>query len=149
MKANEDTFHFTNSTPQHKNLNQKTWVELEDYIFRNAVLNQFKVSVFTGPVFREDDMIYRQKYQIPAEFWKVVVMVKEDGKISATAYLQTQKNMIENLEFAYGEYKTYQVPIRNIEKLTGLDFRNLSKFDPMANIEATGIVITSPESIKF
>ena len=149
MKANEDTFHFTNSTPQHKNLNQKTWVELEDYIFRNAVLNQFKVSVFTGPVFREDDMIYRQKYQIPAEFWKVVVMVKEDGKISATAYLQTQKNMIENLEFAYGEYKTYQVPIRNIEKLTGLDFGNLSKFDPMANIEATGIVITSPESIKF
>ena len=24
LKANEDTFHFTNSTPQHKNLNQKT-----------------------------------------------------------------------------------------------------------------------------
>ena len=91
LKANEDTFYFTNSTPQHKNLNQKTWVELEDYIFRNAVLNQFKVSVFTGPVFREDDMIYRQKYQIPAEFWKVVVMLKEDGNISATAYLQTQK----------------------------------------------------------
>lgn len=149
MKANEDTFHFTNSTPQHKNLNQKTWVELEDYIFRNAVLNQFKVSVFTGPVFREDDMIYRQKYQIPAEFWKVVVMVKQDGEISATAYLQTQKNMIENLEFAYGEYKTYQVPVRNIEKLTGLDFGNLSKFDPMANIEATGAVITGPESIRF
>lgn len=149
IKANEDTFYFTNSTPQHKNLNQKTWVELENYIFRNAVLHQFKVSVFTGPVFREDDMIYRQKYQIPAEFWKVVVMIKEDGNISATAYLQTQKNMIENLEFAYGEYKTYQVPVRNIEKLTGLDFGNLSKFDPMANIEATGIVITGPESIKF
>ena len=149
IKANEDTFYFTNSTPQHKNLNQKTWVELENYIFRNAVLNQFKVSVFTGPVFREDDMIYRQKYQIPAEFWKVVVMLKEDGNISATAYLQTQKNMIENLEFAYGEYKTYQVPVRNIEKLTGLNFGNLSNFDPMANIEATGIVITGPESIKF
>ncbi len=149
LKANEDTFHFTNSTPQHKNLNQKTWVELEDYIFRNAILYQLKVSVFTGPVFREDDMIYRQKYQIPAEFWKVVVMVKEDGNISATAYLQTQKNMIENLEFAYGEYKTYQVPVRNIEKLTGLDFGNLSKFDPMTNIEATGMVITGPESIKF
>ncbi|PHH97780.1 DNA/RNA non-specific endonuclease [Fusobacterium nucleatum] len=149
IKANEDTFYFTNSTPQHKNLNQKTWVELENYIFRNAVLNQFKISVFTGPVFREDDMIYRQKYQIPAEFWKVVVMLKEDGNISATAYLQTQKNMIENLEFAYGEYKTYQVPVRNIEKLTGLDFGNLSNFDPMANIEATGIVITGPESIKF
>ena len=76
-------------------------------------------------------------------------MVKEDGNISATAYLQTQKNMIENLEFAYGEYKTYQVPVRNIEKLTGLDFGNLSKFDPMANIEAIGLIVTGPESIKL
>ena len=86
LKANEDTFYFTNSTPQHKNLNQKIWVDLEDYIFRNAVKNKLKVSVFSGPVFRDDDMIYRQKYQIPAEFWKVVVMVKKNGKLSATAY---------------------------------------------------------------
>lgn len=149
MKANEDTFYFTNSTPQHKNLNQRTWVELEDYIFRNAVKNNLKVSVFSGPIFRDDDMIYRGKYQIPAEFWKVVVMVKENGELSATAYLQSQKNMIVDLEFAYGEYKTYQVPIVNIEKITGLDFGNLSKFDPIANIEATGLVISGPENIRL
>lgn len=149
MKANEDTFYFTNSTPQHKNLNQKTWVELEDYIFRNAVKNKLKVSVFSGPVFRSDDMLYRGKYQIPAEFWKVVVMVKENGELSATAYLQSQKNMITDLEFAYGEYKTYQVPIINIEKITGLNFGNLNKFDPIANIESVALVINGPENIRL
>ncbi len=49
-----------------------------------------KVTVFTGPVFRSDDLIYRG-VQIPAEFWKVVVIVKQDGHLSATAYLQSQK----------------------------------------------------------
>ena len=77
--------------------------------------------MFTGPVFRVDDIVYRG-VQIPAEFWKIAVIVKKDGNLSATAYLQTQKNLIENLEFAYGEYKTYQVPISKIEAITGLDF---------------------------
>lgn len=149
MQANIDTFHFTNSSPQHKNLNQKIWLDLENYILKNARNHNLKVSVFTGPVFRSDDMIYRGKFKIPAEFWKVAVMVKDDGKMSATAYLQTQKNMIENLEFAYGEYKTYQVPITSIEEITGLDFGPLSEFDPVARIESAGRVIESPEHIKL
>ena len=148
-KANEDTFHFTNSSPQHKNLNQKIWLDLENYILKNAQNHNLKVSVFTGPVFRSDDMVYRGKFKIPAEFWKVAVMIKDDGKMSATAYLQTQKNMIENLEFAYGEYKTYQVPVARIEEITGLDFGELSKFDPIANIESAGMVIEAPEHIKL
>ena len=148
-QANDDTFCFTNSSPQHKNLNQKIWLDLETYIMQNAKNYNLKVSVFTGPVFRSDDMLYRGKFKIPAEFWKVAVMIKDDGKMSATAYLQTQKNMIENLEFAYGEYKTYQVPIARIEEITGLDFGELSKCDPLANIESAGMVIEAPEHIKI
>lgn len=149
IQANNDTFHFTNSSPQHKNLNQKIWLDLENYILKNAQNHNLKVSVFTGPVFRSDDMIYRGKFKIPAEFWKVAVMIKDDGKMSATAYLQTQKNMIENLEFAYGEYKTYQVPVARIEEITGLDFGELSQYDPIANIESSGMVIGAPEHIKL
>jgi endonuclease G len=59
------------------------------------------------------------------------VIVKVDGTMSATAYLQTQKNLIENLEFAYGAYKTYQVPISHIEELTGLQFGELRTHDPI------------------
>lgn len=148
-QANDDTFHFTNSSPQHKNLNQKIWLELENYILQNAQNHNLKVSVFIGLVFRSDDMLYRGKFKIPAEFWKVAVIVKDNGEMSATAYLQTQKNMIENLEFAYGEYKTYQVPVARIEEITGLDFGELSKCDPIANIESVGMVIEAPENIKI
>jgi endonuclease G, mitochondrial len=149
-EANEDTFHFTNCSPQHKNLNQKTWLNLEDYVGKNAKKFGLKVSVFTGPVFRPDDRVYRGQYRIPAEFWKVVVMVKDEGKLSATAYLQTQKNLIDNLEFAYGSYKTYQVPIATIEELTGLDFGNLRSCDPLATIESiAGRVIERAEDIRL
>jgi endonuclease G len=129
-EANRNTFHFTNCSPQHAYLNQKTWLELENYILDHAENDKLRVTVFTGPVFRTDDMLYRG-VQIPAEFWKVVVMVKADGTLSATAYLQTQKNLIENLEFAYGAYKTYQVPIPHIEELTGLQFGELRTHDPI------------------
>lgn len=149
-EANEDTFHFTNCSPQHRNLNQKTWQNLEDYILKNAGKHNLKVTVFTGPVFRDDDLLYRREFQIPAEFWKVAVMVKDDSTVSATAYLQTQKNLIEDLEFAYGKYRTYQVPVARIERLTGLDFGKLRDHDPVGRIEATiGRAIDRPEDIRL
>jgi len=153
-QAAEDTFHFTNAAPQHKNLNQRTWQNLEDYILKNAVLFDLKVSVFTGPIFRADDLRYRGRYKIPAEFWKVVVIVKEDGKLSATAYLQTQKNLLEDLEFAFGAYKTYQVPVGVIEELTGLDFGALRECDPLASeggeeAALIGTVIEELEDIRL
>jgi len=136
-RANEDTFHYTNACPQHKDFNQKTWNDLEDYILDNAGAHDLKVTVFTGPVLREDDREYRG-YKLPREFWKVVAIVREqDGtkKLSATAYLLSQANMLTDLEFAFGEFKTYQVLVSYIEKITGLDFGTLRKHDPKAGIE--------------
>ncbi len=130
VRAGEDTFHFTNCAPQHADLNQKTWNDLEDYILGTANRNIIRVSVFTGPVFREDDLLYRGQFQIPSDFWKVIVFVNRNGKLTATAYLQTQKNLIGELEF-YGPYKTYQVAVSQIEALTGLDFGTLRDCDPM------------------
>jgi len=153
-EAGEDTFHFTNASPQHKNLNQKTWSNLEDYILQNAGRFDLKVTVFTGPIFRADDLRYRGQFKIPAEFWKVVAIVKDDGNLSATAYLQTQKNLIEGLEFAYGAYKTYEVPVTLIEELSGLNFGELRQHDPLApgapeEIAVAGLVIQAPEDIRL
>lgn len=145
-EANEDTFHFSNCSPQHKNLNQKTWLGLEDYILRNADVHDLKVNVFTGPIFNENDLVYRGKYLIPSEFWKVVTIIKNDGSISSTAYLQTQKQLIEDLKFAFGEYKTYQVAVTNIESFTGLDFGNLRNFDPISKRKAVPIKIINNEN---
>jgi endonuclease G len=134
-KANEDTFHFTNCAPQHKDFNQKTWVDLENYIIKNAKNNSLKVSIFTGPIFRDDDLVYRENFKIPKDFWKVAVMLKDNGELSATSYLQTQQNLINDLEFVYDEYKTYQVRITEIEAATKLDFGTLRDKDPMSAIE--------------
>ncbi|MBP6787802.1 MAG: DNA/RNA non-specific endonuclease [Candidatus Promineofilum sp.] len=149
--ANEDTFHFTNCAPQHARLNRRTWLALEDYILSNADNHDLKVSVFTGPVFRADDMTYRGAYRLPAEFWKVVVMTKPDRSLSATAYLQTQKNLLEDLEFAYGPYRTYQVAVTRIEAITGLDFGRLRDFDPLADTESAGParVIGGAEDVRL
>ena len=145
-EANEDTFHFSNCSPQHKNLNQRTWLGLEDHILRNADVHDLKVNVFTGPVFNENDLIYRGKYLVPSEFWKVVTIIKNDGSMSSTAYLQTQKQLIVDLKFVFGEYKTYQVQITKIESLTRLDFGNLRDFDPISKNKSLPIKIINDEN---
>ncbi len=64
----------------------------EDYILKNTEnLYDLKVNVFTGPIFRPDDVLYRNKFQIPAEFWKVVSMKTKVNKISADLYSDTKE----------------------------------------------------------
>jgi endonuclease G len=141
--ANDDTFHFTNCTPQHKdfNRNKTSWAGLEDYILEHAENLKFKATIFNGPVLAPDDDEYRG-VQLPRQFWKVAVMVKEGGGLSATAYLLSQETLIKGLEiepeaFQYGAYQTYQVTLGKIEELTGLSFGALSDMDPLATREAT------------
>jgi endonuclease G, mitochondrial len=141
-RANDDTFHFTNCTPQHKRFNQSQtlWAGLEEYLLRNADRLNFRASVFTGPVLAADDDRYRG-VQLPRQFWKVAVMVKRDGRRSATAYLLSQEALIRGLEqaaaFDYGAYRTFQVPVRRIAKLTGLGLDPHIAADPLERLEST------------
>lgn len=151
--ANDDTFHYTNSCPQHKDLNQRTWNDLEDYILDNADARNLKVSVFTGPVFRADDKPYRTA-RIPREFWKLAVLVDDQtGQLSATAYLLSQAGMIEDLEFVFGPFRTYQISVVQLQILTDFDFGNLSNFDPIGTTNITESVgqriIERPQDIQF
>ena len=148
--ANEDTFHFTNSCPQHKDLNQKIWNDLEDYVLQNAGKFQLDINVFTGPVLRGDDPDYRD-FQLPLDFWKVVVMVKDDGTLSATAYTLSQRDLVTGLEFVFGEFRTYQVRLRQIEEWTALDFGSLREFDPKEALEGApaAVEIKGPDDIQL
>jgi endonuclease G, mitochondrial len=151
-RANDDTFHYTNSSPQHKDFNQKVWNDLEEYILDNAGAHELKITVLTGPIFRADDRAYRGAL-LPREFWKVVVMVKaETGELSATAYMLSQANLLTDLEFVFGQFRTYQVPVTHVEKLTGLRFGKLKNFDPKGaqeGVAATPEQIDNFEDIEF
>jgi endonuclease G len=131
------------------NRNRTTWAGLENYILKNSDVEDLKVSVFNGPVFDESDPPYRG-VNLPREFWKVVVMVKKDRTLSATAYLLSQEALIQGIEeeFAFGEYKTFQVPISRIEALTGLSFHNLSDYDPLAGDESAALESTELHEVE-
>lgn len=140
-QANIDTFHYTNCAPQHSGLNQREWLRLEDYVLGNARTHKLMVSVFTGPILRDDDPVYERddpepiEVQLPRDFWKVAVIVDaETKKPSATGYVLTQGGLIRRLTeaFVYGAFRTYQVPISLIETESGLDFSDLTPHDPFA-----------------
>lgn len=136
VEANKDTFHFTNSCPQIAGINQKTWLGLENYVLQHARTDEMLVSVFTGPFFSDDDMEYRGA-RIPASFWKVVAIVTDEGRPSATAYRVSQEKELSDLEFVYSEYKTFQISIAEVMEGTGIDFSALAEFDGFTQHERT------------
>jgi endonuclease G, mitochondrial len=150
--ANEDTFHFTNCSPQMAAFNQKTWLSLETYVLKEARVSKDRITVFTGPVFGGRDPEYRG-VRIPQAYWKVIAFISEDGRPSATAYMIDQKKELRNLEATFGIFKTYQRSVRHIEDLTDLDFHELSQFDGFSNEERTTnsrieSVLRSPADIR-
>ncbi|UOP11245.1 DNA/RNA non-specific endonuclease [Pseudomonas palleroniana] len=151
--ANLDTFHFTNCSPQMSGFNQKTWLELEDYILDNTQRWKARATVFTGPVYADDDRVYRG-VQIPKAFWKVVAYLNDDGKPSASAYMIDQTRELGQLDLVFGQLRTYQRSVIQIERLTGIRFANLADYDGFSNEErATGTrieaLIQGPEDIRL
>jgi endonuclease G, mitochondrial len=133
--ANRDTFHFTNSCPQITGVNQGVWLELENYILDHAKADRMLVNVYTGPFFKDDDMEYKGA-RIPASFWKVVVIIKEDGMPSATAYKVSQERELSDLEFVFSGFKTFQISIQQVIDESGLDFNALLPFDGFSQHES-------------
>jgi endonuclease G len=130
--ANDDTFHFTNSAPQHRLFNQgeSLWAGLEDYLMDGARAHRQRLCVFTGPVFTSADPVYRG-VAIPLAFWKIAVLDKPGGGQSASAYLISQRQLVEGMHLEAFVPQTFQVPVRQIDALTGLDFAYLAASDPL------------------
>jgi endonuclease G len=140
--ANDDTFHFTNCSPQHEITNQgklkeappglKLWGKLEDHVAMEGKRDKRKLSVFNGPVFRPSDQMYRG-VKLPKEFWKVVVFADDAGDPAAAAFVLTQAQLIQGLdeEFDVGEYKAVQVRVKDVEVKTHLNFGAIRDWDVM------------------
>lgn len=128
-RAADDTFHFTNCSPQHEKFNQgaELWLGLEDYLLRNAGMRQRRMTVFTGPVLAATDPVYRG-VRLPLAFWKIAVYVDPDGDLAAAAYMLEQAELVKDLPgieavFVAG---TYRVSLSHLRERTGLDFSHLA-----------------------
>ena len=143
--ANDDTFHFTNCSPQHEVFNQSSkatkkklilWGNIENHIAKQATHVELKkVSIFNGPVFRQNDRKHRG-LQIPREYWKIVVFRNDQSEPRALAFVLSQAALIKTLpteDFMVGPYDVYQVKVRELEMKTKLDFGELRDFDPLEN----------------
>lgn len=131
-RANDDTFHFTNCSPQHERFNQgqDLWQGLENYILDNADVRNRKVTVFTGPVLDDLDPIYKG-VRLPLALWKIIAYVKADGSLATAAYMLEQGKLVEDmlrLEAAF-DPGVYRVELAHIKERTGLDFDYLQEFE--------------------
>ncbi|MFI9009203.1 DNA/RNA non-specific endonuclease [Actinosynnema sp. NPDC053489] len=138
-KANTDSFYFTNITPQVDDFNQSMrqglWGRLEDAVLSDADVDDLRVSVYGGPVFRPDDRVFRG-VALPREFWKVIAFVSA-GALRARAFVLTQDlDHLESLDL--DEFRVYQVRLGEVEQRCGFTF-------PAALTAADTLVV--PESL--
>lgn len=151
QQGNDDSMHVTNTVPQMQNFNAGVWLSLENYALENAKRDKQKINVFTGPFLSNADP---EKFgiKIPVAFWKVIAFVHDDtDKLCATGYMMSQEDYLRTEEFVFGEFQTYQVPIRLIEKKANISFGNLSKLDPLLDdiFESINSPIQSVRQIRF
>jgi endonuclease G len=122
--ANRDSFYYTNITPQMDDFNQSRqdglWGRLENALYEGVEVEDLRVSVFAGPVFHEDDRLYRG-IGLPVEYWKLLVY-QEAGVMKSRAFLLTQDlvhlQALPNLD----EFRVYQISVAELEERTQLRF---------------------------
>jgi endonuclease G len=152
--GDEDSFHYPNAAPQFQTYNDIDWGNLEDYVLDRAQTTEKKMTVFQGPIFRDDDPLYGKNrkggpWKIPLSFWKIAVLEKAPGQIAAAAFMIGQTQYVGALYEAkvFSGLRPYrlddmrsrkiQTAIKTIENETGLDFTAIRRFDAHGSLEST------------
>lgn len=140
------TFYYTNAVPQLDKLNRGIWSKIESFILHSeAVEDQLKITLLTGPVLADDDpefvtKVNNQTVKIPNLFWKIIYYKNPSGEIHRTAFIANQKNLLQerrivkppargdikkdvDLFMSFKDAETYQTEVSLIEKLTGMKFK--------------------------
>jgi endonuclease G len=135
-RANADTFHFTNCSPQHWLFNESAtyWQGLERYVLENGELDaatRGRICVFQGPIFDDavDHWAEEDHVQIPSEFWKIVVW-KGREQLKAVGLVVDQLPIIDIIrrpnrppeDLPAVDVNHWRVAIPIIERRTGLKF---------------------------
>jgi endonuclease G len=152
LAGEADSFFYTNAAPQLGFFNQGSrdnhpgekgkirWRAVETYVLRNAVKERERVCVFAGPVFDDEDPIYRG-HPVPMQFWKIVVW-SDSGQPKSVALLASQREVLDELTQGIPEnfantpeafdelpelarVKEFRTTVAKIERLTHLDFSDV------------------------
>jgi endonuclease G len=124
LRAMDQSFFFTNVTPQMANFNQSRagglWGQLENAILDQRSLHNGKVSVMGGPVLSPSDPVYRER-RLPLDFWKVLVY-RVDSRIRAKSFVLEQNIAgLESLD-PLDNFAVYQRPLVEIQSSAGVAF---------------------------
>jgi endonuclease G len=143
VRANGDSFHVTNCSPQVANYNRSNlgvdnWGNLENVVFSEA--SSERLCVFAGPVLDPSDQVFigrgdggqQLAARIPTRFWKVIVARAGTG-IAAFGFVLEQDLSKVDWEFTVpAEFIPYLTKISDIEAMTGVAFspelRNADQF---------------------
>ena len=132
-RANGDTYHVTNCSPQVAGFNRSAegednWGDLENHVLSEAVSE--RLCVFAGPVLAQDDEVFTGKgdggavlrAKIPQRFWKVIVARVDDG-LAAYGFVLEQDLSAVDFEFIVPEeFQKVMTSIADIEAMTGVVF---------------------------
>lgn len=135
-RANGDTYHVTNCSPQVKefnrsNLGDANWGDLENNVLSEAASE--RLCVFAGPVLTDDDRVFTGvgdggsvlKARIPGKFWKIVIARTADG-CAAFGFILEQD--LSDVEWEYtpsDELVPFMYPVSDITDLTGVRFGSI------------------------
>jgi len=132
--AERESDMWSNIAPQHNTLHTNAWGKVEDWMLARVQGGGNRASVFTGPVFTEDDPSHQNgpnenPIRIPAGFWKVI-SVELNGVVRSAGFLIWQRDYDSDVPLPFAPVLE-QVRLTTIEVLTGLTFPALRAFDPL------------------
>ncbi|WOH52621.1 DNA/RNA non-specific endonuclease [Bradyrhizobium sp. sBnM-33] len=134
QRANGDSYHVTNCSPQVADFNQSSkgednWGDLENHVLKSA--GSERLCVFAGPILKETDDIFvgkgdantRLRARIPVRFWKVIVAKVEEGIAAYGFILEQDLSDVAWEEFVVPEeYLPTMYPLSEISEETGVAF---------------------------
>lgn len=138
-QADSESYFWTNIAPQHERLHDTAWGPIEDWMLERAESDDHRAAVFTGPVLTPDDPEHRnapdeEPFQIPAGFWKVMV-VPHQGSRTVAAFVVWQRDHDSEHPVTFDPFLE-QVRLTTIEYLTRLSFPALRPLDPQRSASA-------------
>ena len=134
VRANGDTYHVTNCSPQVAEYNQsargiENWGDLENHVLTSAASE--KLAQFAGPVLDPDDRVFvgagggrvKIRARIPLRFWKVIISKTEDGLAAFGFVLEQDLSDVEFEEFLVPpEFAPHMFSLADIAEMAGVVF---------------------------